>query len=199
MPPALEALLSTDDPVAPEGFRIDGFLAPGHVSTIIGLTPYRFVAESHERPVVVTGFSPEDMLLGIEQTLRQLAEGRAEVENAYKRAVPHEGNPTARALMAEVFEPAEAAWRGIGLIPASGLGIAGESRFAGHDAAKRVQVEVPPGVEPEGCRCGMILRGLCLPEDCPLFRAACTPDHPVGACMVSTEGACAAAFKYGKG
>jgi hydrogenase expression/formation protein HypD len=199
VPPALEALLSTTDVEAPEGFRIDGFLAPGHVSTIVGLEPYRFVAEEHGRPVVVAGFSPEDMLLGIDATLRQIAEGRAEVENAYKRAVRAEGNPAARALLDRVFEPIDAAWRGIGTIPASGLGIRDVDGFARHDAELRVPVDVPPGVEPKGCRCGTILKGLATPEDCPLFRKACTPEHPVGACMVSSEGACAAAFKYGKG
>lgn len=193
MPPALEALLARPDRGASD-FRVDGFLAPGHVSTILGLEPYRFIAEAHRRPVVVAGFSPEDMLLGIEWTLRQLVEGRAEVENAYPRAVRAEGNPTARAMIDRVFERADARWRGLGAIPGSGLAIRGE--LAAHDAAARIEVEVEPSKEPRGCRCGVVLRGELQPEDCPLFGAACTPLHPVGACMVSTEGSCHAAFRY---
>lgn len=194
IPPALEALLGPRGEGS--GLRIDGFLAPGHVSAIIGVEPYRFVAEAHGRPVVVAGFEPEDMLLGIESVLRQLVEGRAEVENGYRRAVRDEGNPRARALLDQVFEPADREWRGLGTIAQSGLAFRPE--LAEHDAARRLELELEPPREPKGCRCGEILRGEAIPEDCPLFGGACAPDHPVGACMVSNEGACSAAFRYGR-
>lgn len=195
IPPALVALLAKPaDDEAADDFRIDGFLAPGHVSTIIGLEPYRFIAELHRRPVVVAGFSPEDMLMGIERTLRQLTEGRAEIENSYPRVVRAEGNPTAVALLDEIFEPVDSRWRGLGSLPASGLAL--RSDYADHDATTRVLVEVEPAQEPHGCRCGQILRGVTQPEHCPLFAEKCTPLQPVGACMVSSEGACHAAYRY---
>lgn len=191
IPPALEALLGVDS----EGLRIDGFLAPGHVSTIIGVEPYRFVAERHGRPVVVAGFEAEDMLLGVDALLRQLVEGRSVVENAYRRAVREEGNPTARELLYRAFEPTDCVWRGLGTIAQSGLALRPE--LSRHDAASRIEVTVEEPVEPAGCRCGTILRGEAGPEDCPLFAGTCTPEHPVGACMVSSEGACSAAFRFG--
>jgi len=194
IPPALEALLARPDQATPDDFRIDGFLAPGHVSTIIGLEPYAFIAETHRRPVVVAGFTAEDMLLGIEWLLRQLAQDRAEVENAYGRVVRDDGNPTARAVLDRVFEPVDSRWRGLGLIPASGLALRKE--LSTHDAASRIPVTVEPGREPAGCRCGQVLRGVMQPEDCPLFDTTCTPLRPVGACMVSSEGACHAAHRY---
>jgi hydrogenase expression/formation protein HypD len=196
IPPALEALLAPPTTEEANDFRVDGFLAPGHVSTIIGTKPYRFVAEKHRRPVVVAGFSPEDMLLGIEGVLEQLREGRATVENAYRRAVRNDGNPHARALLEEIFEATSAPWRGLGVIENSGLTL--RPHLAQHDAAQRFPVELEPAREPPGCQCGLILRGEVTPEDCPLFGKACTPNHPVGACMVSTEGACSAAHRYGK-
>lgn len=189
VPPALEALL------APEDLQIDGFLAPGHVSAIIGVEPYQFVARDHRRPVVIAGFDPEEMLLSIEWTLRQLAEGRAEVENAYPQVVRDEGNPTARATLSRVFEPIDATWRGLGLIPGSGLALRDE--LSRHDATRRIEVELEPPVEPPGCRCGQVLAGRLEPEQCPLYASPCTPSSPVGACMVSSEGACSAAFRYG--
>ncbi len=192
IPPALEALLGSDG----DGLRIDGFLAPGHVSTIIGVEPYRFVAERQSRPVVVTGFEAEDMLLGIDALLRQLGEGRAEVENAYKRAVRDEGNPTARELMLRAFAPTDCTWRGLGTIPGSGLALRPE--LAEHDAALRFEVEIEEPIEPSGCLCGTILRGEAGPEDCALFGGTCSPEHPVGACMVSSEGACSAAYRFGR-
>lgn len=195
IPPALEALLAKPaDDEAADDFRIDGFLAPGHVSTIIGLEPYRFIAETHRRPVVVAGFSPEDMLLGIEWILRQLSEKRAEIENSYPRVVRPEGNPTAVALLEKIFEPVDSQWRGLGGLPASGLEL--RSEFSLHDAKTRVVVDVEPAQEPHGCRCGQILRGVTQPEHCPLFATKCTPLRPVGACMVSSEGACHAAYRY---
>ena len=192
IPPALEALLPPGD----TELRIDGFLAPGHVSTIIGVEPYRFVAERHGRPVVVAGFEAEDMLLGIDALLRQLSGGRSEVENVYRRAVRTEGNPTARGVLERAFEPVDCEWRGLGAIPASGLAVRPE--LARHDAARRVDVEIEPPVEPKGCLCGVILRGEAQPEDCPLFGRACSPERPVGACMVSSEGACSAAHRFGR-
>lgn len=195
IPPALVALLTKPaDGEAAEDFRIDGFLAPGHVTTIIGVEPYRFISEIHHRPVVVAGFSPEDMLLGIEWTLRQLSDGRAEIENSYPRVVRAEGNPTAVALLEKIFEPVDSRWRGLGSLPASGLALRPE--YALHDATTRVVVEVEPAQEPRGCRCGQILRGVTQPEHCPLFATKCTPLQPVGACMVSSEGACHAAYRY---
>jgi hydrogenase expression/formation protein HypD len=191
VPPALEALLA--DPA----LRVDAFLAPGHVSAIIGLEPYRFVAERHRRPVVVAGFEPEEMLLGIEALLRQVGDGRAEVENAYGAVVRPAGNPRARALLDRVLEPCGSRWRGIGEIPASGLAIRDE--LARHDAAKRVVVEVEEPSEPAGCRCGEVLKGVISPEECGLFAERCAPETPVGACMVSSEGSCAAAYRYGRG
>jgi hydrogenase expression/formation protein HypD len=195
IPPALEALLAPREGGAEQKLRIDGFLAPGHVTAIIGVAPYRFVASRHRRPVVVAGFEAEDMLLGIEAVLRQLVEGRAEVENGYRRVVRDEGNPRARALLDQVFEPVDCDWRGLGSIAASGLALRPE--LARFDASLRVEVELEPPREPAGCRCGDILLGEAIPEECPLFDRVCSPEHPVGACMVSTEGACSAAHRFG--
>jgi len=137
----------------------------------------------------VAGFEAEEMLLG------QISAGQATVENAYKTVVREGGNPRAREFVDKVFEPCLATWRGIGEIPESGLRI--RQAFGRHDASRRIEVDVEPPLEPEGCRCGAILTGRCQPEDCPLFGEGCTPTSPVGACMVSSEGACAAAFRYG--
>ena len=190
VPPAMEALL------AEGAVSIDGFLAPGHVSAVIGLAPYGFVAERHGKPVVVAGFEPEEMLSAIELLLAMVAAGRAAVVNAYGRAVRDRGNERAMALVERVFAPGPARWRGLGVLPGSGLEI--RDRYARHDAARRVEIELEPPVEPEGCRCGEVLRGLVEPESCGLFGRACRPESPVGACMVSSEGACAAAFRYGR-
>lgn len=188
MPPALRALVS-GGPV-----RIDGFLMPGHVSAVIGSRPYEFLAEEFSIPSVVAGFEPTDVLQGIWMLMRQLNAGRAAVEIQYKRVVRPEGNPRAWAAVEERFEPADAVWRGIALIPASGLAI--RPAFAGQDAAVQIPVEVEPPAEKKGCICGQVLQGVKRPADCPLFGAGCRPEHPVGACMVSSEGSCAAAFKY---
>ncbi len=173
--------------------RIDGFLCPGHVSVIIGSDAYRPVAASG-RPCVVAGFEPADILRGVELLLRQLREGRAEVESEYGRAVKPEGNRRAQELMAKVFRPVDARWRGIGEIPESGLALRDE--FSGFDAGRRFAVEVPPAQEPPGCRCGEVLRGAIDPPECPLFGRTCVPANPVGACMVSSEGACQAWYRY---
>lgn len=188
VPEALRALVN--DP----GVQINGFILPGHVSTIIGLEPYRFLAEEYGVPSVITGFEPVDVLQGVWMLAKQLAEGRADVEIAYTRGVPPEGNPSAIAKMEEVFEPEDAEWRGIGVIPGTGLAIREE--FAAFDALRRVPVTPPEPKEIAGCQCGDVLRGVVLPYDCRLFAKGCTPEHPVGPCMVSSEGSCAAYYRY---
>jgi len=190
IPPALSALLS-----GPPG-PIAGFLAPGHVSVVIGARAYRPVAERYGVPIVVAGFEPLDILYAIALVLRQLWEGRAEVENAYGRAVTEEGNLRAQDLLARAFEVADAAWRGIGTIPGSGLRLREE--LAAHDAGQVLPVEAEEGEErPAGCRCADVLLARAVPSDCPLFRAVCTPLSPVGPCMVGTEGACHVWYRYG--
>jgi hydrogenase expression/formation protein HypD len=188
VPGALEALVN--DPEV----QIDGFILPGHVSTIIGPEPYRFLASKYHVPGVATGFEPIDVLQGVWMLARQISEGRAEIEVAYKRGVNADGNPTARALIAEVFEPTDAEWRGIGVIPGTGLKI--REAFAGFDAAKRFDVTPPEPKEIPGCQCGDVLRGVVLPFQCRLFGKGCTPEHPIGPCMVSSEGSCAAYYRY---
>lgn len=188
LPPAMEALLSAAE------VRIDGFLCPGHVTTIIGTEPYQDVVKRHGKPCVVSGFEPVDILQSIHMLVCQLEEGRREVEIQYTRGVHPQGNPRARALMDEVFEPADSAWRGLGRIPGSGLRL--RPAYGAHGAENHFTLAVPPGREMPGCRCGEVLRGVCTPLDCPLFRQRCTPTHPYGPCMVSTEGTCAAYFKY---
>ncbi|HET6498516.1 MAG TPA: hydrogenase formation protein HypD [Coriobacteriia bacterium] len=188
VPAALGALVN-DPQVA-----VEGLILPGHVSAIIGLEPYRFLAEEYSVPSVITGFEPVDVLQGVWMLATQLAEGRAEVEIAYTRGVPEDGNPTARALVDEVFEPSDAEWRGIGVIPSTGLAI--RDSFAHFDAMKRVPVHPEPPKEIPGCQCGEVLRGVVLPYECRLYARACTPEHPVGPCMVSSEGSCAAYYRY---
>ncbi|MDZ4655700.1 MAG: hydrogenase formation protein HypD [Coriobacteriia bacterium] len=188
VPTALEALVNDPD------VQINGFILPGHVSTIIGVEPYRFLAERYGVPCVITGFEPVDILQGVYMLARQLAEGRAEVENAYKRAVMSEGNRTAVAAMEKVFEPTDAEWRGIGVIPGTGLAVRPE--FERYDARIRVPVTPPEPREIKGCQCGDVLRGVVLPYECKLFGTGCTPEHPIGPCMVSSEGSCAAYYRY---
>ncbi len=188
VPAALGALVN-DPEVA-----VEGLILPGHVSSIIGLEPYRFLAEEYSVPSVITGFEPVDVLQGVWMLAKQLTEGRADVEIAYTRGVPEQGNPTALALIEEVFEPADAEWRGIGVIPGTGLVI--REDFERFDALKRVPVTPEPPKETPGCQCGEVLRGVTLPYECRLFARACTPEHPVGPCMVSSEGSCAAYYRY---
>ncbi|MCD5408569.1 hydrogenase formation protein HypD [Candidatus Bipolaricaulota bacterium] len=190
IPPALEALMALPE------VDIDAFLAPGHVSTIIGSDAYRPIAERFQVPVVVGGFEPLDVLYALALILRQLREGRAEVENAYVRAVLPQGNTRARELLAQAFRTVDAHWRGIGVIPGSGLALRGE--LARCDAQERFGVEGELGEEiAPGCRCADILVARALPSDCPLFGTACTPLSPVGACMVGSEGACNVWYRYG--
>jgi hydrogenase expression/formation protein HypD len=188
VPPAMEAILSSP------ARRVNGFLAAGHVCTIMGVEEYQPLADRFRVPIVVTGFEPLDLLQGITMCVRQLEEGRAEVENQYERSVRAEGNRAARAMLREVFEVVPRAWRGIGSIPASGLGLG--PAYAELDAARRFAVERIGGEESAECRSGLILQGLLKPPDCPAFGSRCTPETPLGATMVSSEGACAAYYRY---
>lgn len=186
--PALRTLIA--DPY----FNVDAFLCPGHVATIIGEAGFRFLAEEFGIPAVISGFEPEDILLSVYMLLRQIKEGRAKVENSYKRAVKPEGNPLARAVTEAVFAPATENWRGLGTIPASGLKL--RDTFQEYDAAAKFAVAYQQAEKKTACRCGDVICGKLAPEACPLFGTACVPEEPVGPCMVSSEGACAAAYKY---
>lgn len=188
MPGALEAIIN--DPQ----LKLDALILPGHVSTIIGAAPYEFLAKKYGIPGVITGFEPVDVLQGIAMIMRQLHEGRAEIEIAYARGVMPQGNPTALAAIDEVFETCPAIWRGLGRIDGSGYRIREE--FSRFDAVRHFQPDVEPTQDPKGCRCGDVLRGIMAPSDCPLFRTVCTPENPVGPCMVSSEGSCAAYYRY---
>jgi hydrogenase expression/formation protein HypD len=188
VPEALRALVN--DPEV----QINGFILPGHVSTIIGTGPYEFLAREYGVPSVITGFEPVDVLQGVWMLAKQLAEGRAEVEIAYGRGVDAGGNPTAVAAIEAAFEPVDAEWRGIGVIPGTGLALRPE--FAQFDALVRVPCTPPEPREIKGCQCGDVLRGVTLPYECKLFGRACTPEHPIGPCMVSSEGSCAAYYRY---
>jgi hydrogenase expression/formation protein HypD len=188
VPEALRALVN--DPEV----QITGFILPGHVSSIIGLEPYRFLAEEYGVPSVIAGFEPVDVLQAVWMLSKQVAEGRSAVEIAYKRGVAPEGNPTAQQKIVQVFEPIDAEWRGIGVIPGTGLGI--REQYAKFDAVKRVPVSPEPPREIPGCQCGEVLRGITLPFECKLFGRGCTPEHPIGPCMVSSEGSCAAYYRY---
>ena len=190
IPPALRALLSSPDR------QLDGFLLPGHVSVIIGVQPYRFLEEPGGVPGVIAGFEPLDLLQGILAVLRQTGRGEQRVENTYTRAVRAQGNPRAREIMNQVLEPADALWRGFGEIQASGLVLKGDYREA--DAA--LHFSLPPlyNLEPPGCACAQVLQGRLPPTECPLFGSSCTPEAPIGPCMVSSEGTCAASFRYGE-
>lgn len=188
VPGALRALV--DDPEV----KVTGFILPGHVSTIIGTEPYRFLAEEYGVPSVITGFEPVDVLQGVWMLVRQLAEGRAEVEIAYGRGVNADGNPSAIAAIESTFDACDAEWRGIGVIPGTGLALRPE--FVAYDARLRVPCTPPEPREIRGCQCGDVLRGVVQPFECKLFGRACVPEHPVGPCMVSSEGSCAAYYRY---
>ena len=175
--------------------KVDGYLCPAHVSAIIGAEGYRPLAEQHRVPCVITGFEPLDILQGVLMLARQIVAGEAVVETQYRRVVRPEGNLKAQALLNEVFAPCDTHWRGIGVIPGSGLEL--RSEYADFDAARQRPVAVETPREHAGCLCGEILKGKVRPGDCPLFRTVCTPEAPVGACMVSSEGTCAAEYKYG--
>ncbi len=188
VPPALNALMATGDA------QLDGFLLPGHVSVIIGLDAYRPFFQAQQVPCVVGGFEPVDIMLAVRMLIEQIEKGAPALENAYSRAVSDAGNEKARALMATVFETADAVWRGIGPIAASGLAIS--EAYADFNAADVLDIRVTDAPEPKGCACGEILLGTKTPPDCPLYKKRCSPMNPVGPCMVSTEGTCAAYFRY---
>lgn len=188
VPPVLELLLQSDD------VRIDGFILPGHVSTIIGSRVYDFISEKYSKPCVITGFGAEDILAGIAMLLKQIAEGRAAVEIQYKSVVTKSGNQKAVQFINEYFESCDSYWRGIGLLPNSGLKLL--AKWSHRDAEKVFDINVRDYPEPKGCLCGLVLRGIKIPSECPLFGKVCTPEKPVGACMVSTEGSCAAYYKF---
>jgi len=190
VPTALEALMDNDR------VKIDGFLLPGHVSVIIGTAAYQPFADKYQVPCVVGGFEPADILQAIYMLTKQIETNSPSMENAYPRVVTAEGNRKAQAIMKQVFKSSNAAWRGIGNIPESGLELRKE--FESFDAQKRFNIPVPDSKEPKGCACGEILTGIKTPPECPLFKKICTPEDPVGPCMVSTEGTCAAYYKYGE-
>jgi hydrogenase expression/formation protein HypD len=189
VPPALKALLDSSD------VQVDGFILPGHVSTIIGSKPYEFVAKLYKKPSVITGFDAKEIIEGILMIVRQISEKRSVVEIQYRTVVRPEGNPRAMALLNRYFEPEDAYWRGIGMIPASGLKL--REQYVTFDANRKFNPQASDASEPELCSCGDILRGVKIPTECLLFGTGCTPESPVGPCMVSTEGSCAAYYKYG--
>jgi hydrogenase expression/formation protein HypD len=190
IPPALKALLELGLT------EVDGFINPGHVSTIIGENGYRKVFEKYPVPQVIAGFEPLDILFSIALILKQIKEGRKEIENTYKRAVKVEGNQTALQILDQVFQPEDAPWRGIGIIPKSGLRL--RSEFHQYDASKKYDVLVEDDYTmPSGCKCGEVLRAMIYPWECPLFDKGCNPDNPIGPCMVSHEGSCYIAARYG--
>ncbi len=194
VPPPIRALL--DDP----HMVLDGFVGPGHVSMVIGTHPYDFIARDYGKPIVVAGFEPLDLLQSVLMVLEQIRDGRAEVENQYARVVPEDGNPVSIAVCAQVYEPRPSfEWRGLGEIDASGLRIRPE--FAAFDAERKFGIGYGAGTrnvpEPAGCRCGDVMTGRIKPHQCPQFGTGCTPEMPLGALMVSSEGACAAYYQYG--
>lgn len=188
VPPAIRALLSSPDN------RVQGYLAPGHVCTVMGWQEYEILAEEFHVPIVPTGFEPVDILAGLLMVIRQLEAGRHVVENQYGRSVSREGNRAAQGVMAEVFIVSDRAWRGIGVLPASGLLI--RDSLAAFDAERKFEVESINVRESEQCKSGSVLQGLIKPDSCSAFGGQCTPEHPLGATMVSGEGACAAYYKY---
>ena len=191
VPPALEAIASSPDN------RVQGFLAPGHVCTVTGYVDYERLAQEHHIPIVVTGFEPVDLLQATHMLVQQLESGRCEVENQYSRSVKREGNPQARAIMDSVFEVVDHGWRGIGVIPKSGLRLKGA--YARFDATRAFSIEPAGASEAESvCIAGLVLQGVRKPVDCPAFGSDCTPEHCLGAPMVSSEGACAAYYHYAR-
>jgi hydrogenase expression/formation protein HypD len=187
MPPVMKELVN-------DGVRLDGFIAPGHVTAITGTSIYTELAEKFRLGVVVAGFEPVDLMLAILMLVRQVLEASPKVENQYHRVVKTEGNPIALKLMDEVFELRDDHWRGLGIIRNSGLKL--KPAYASFDAEPAFNLSIPEPAEPKGCICGLVLRGLKTPSDCKLFANTCTPSDPVGACMVSGEGTCATYYKY---
>ena len=191
IPPAMGFLLASGD------VALDGFLCPGHVSTIIGSKPYEPISEKYKVPQVVAGFEPIDVLLGVWMLLKQVKDGRHEVEIEYTRSVRPEGNMLAQEAMKQVFDVVDKPWRGFPVIPSSALEL--RSDFENFDSHERFDISVESAIDmPSGCRCGEVLRGLIYPHECPMFGNACTPLKPIGPCMVSSEGTCNIAFNYGR-
>jgi len=188
-PPIMKTILDMGE------IKLDGIVCPGHVSTIIGSHPYEFIPYDYGIACVVSGFEPLDILLSISMLVEQIESGKPRVEIAYRRGVKPEGNTRALELMNTIFEVADASWRGIGPVPASGLKLS--TKYERFDAERAFTINLEPVREAKGCICGAILRGVKTPVDCKLFRKDCTPEHPVGPCMVSSEGACAAYYQYG--
>ncbi len=188
VPPALRALL--DD----GSFKIDGFILPGHVSAIIGRKAFEFISSEYNLPAVVAGFEAADVLGALYLLLDRIMRSRTQTVNAYTRLVKEDGNPRAREIVSECLEPAHVPWRGFGVIPESGLTF--KEGYKDYDATKRFVIDVPDSCPPEGCGCGEVLKGRLKPSECPLFGTLCTPFDPVGPCMVSSEGACAACYQY---
>lgn len=195
-PPAVKALIDMGE------LMLHGFIQPGHVCTITGTEPWKFVSQKYRMPQVISGFEPLDLLMSTYMLARQIEEGRAELENEYTRVVKPEGNKKAQALIKRAFVISDAEWRGFGIIPESGLALSPE--FQEFDARKRFEDELAPLKDteikdPPGCRCGEVLRGIIYPDECPLFGKVCTPRTPIGPCMVTSEGACNIMLRYGKG
>lgn len=189
--PALKAMLDSPD------LKLDGFVGPGHVSTVIGTRCYEFVPNEYKKPLVVTGFEPLDVLQSVYMIVKQIVEGRAEIENQYARVVHREGNRRALEVLSEVFAPRDYfEWRGLGSIAHSGMRL--RSRYASFDAELRFQVPGLRIADPKACQCGEILKGVKKPWECKVFGTACTPETPIGSCMVSSEGACAAYYNFGR-
>ncbi|NDY95685.1 hydrogenase formation protein HypD [Wenzhouxiangella limi] len=194
-PSAIQSILDSPEVRDLGQVRVDGFLGPSHVSTIIGSEPYEFFAEEYQRPVVIAGFEPLDVMASIVMLIRQLNEGRAEVENQFKRGVKREGNTKAKAMVADTLElRPEFAWRGLGTVPYSGLRI--KDKYAKFDAEKRFDLAEKEVRENKACQCPSVIRGVKKPTDCEIFGTVCTPRNPIGSCMVSDEGACAAYYRY---
>jgi hydrogenase expression/formation protein HypD len=196
-PPAIQAILDGTHPSETGRLRLDGLIGPAHVSTVIGTDPYAFCAEAFAKPVVIAGFEPLDVMQAILMLIRQLNEGQHEVQNQYGRAVRRSGNERAKKEIAEIFELRESfEWRGLGVVPYSGLRL--KETYAAYDAERRFGMEYAPAPDNPACECGAILRGIKKPADCKLFGTLCTPEAPMGSCMVSAEGACAAHWTYGR-
>ena len=188
-PPIMKAILDLGE------VRLNGIVCPGHVSAVIGSRPYEFIARDYNIACVVSGFEPLDILQAVAMLVKQIEKEKYSVEIAYRRGVKVDGNPQALKLMDQVFEISDADWRGIGIVPASGLRI--NRNYQRFDAETNFDIRTNPANEPAGCQCGNILRGASTPKDCKLFGFSCTPEHPIGPCMVSTEGTCAAYYQYG--
>jgi hydrogenase expression/formation protein HypD len=189
VPPVMRALINDPE------LHVDGFILPGHVATIIGRKVFDFISSEYHIPAVIAGFEPSDVMEAVYILLKQVSENKAETTNNYTRLVHEDGNLKAKQIMDTFFEPADVSWRGFGVVPNSGLRIKGV--FSNYDASKKFKINIPQSVPPKGCSCGDVLKGRIKPDECVLFGSACNPSYPIGPCMVSSEGACAAYYNYG--